>query len=76
MADNARDGFLAFFKRYVTPEPLSNELELKKISLRASEKYSDFVITCGGDTYRVHKAVVCGRSGFFERAERFAVGKV
>jgi hypothetical protein len=45
-------------------------------SLRASEKYSDFVITCGGKTFNVHKNVVCGRSGFFERAERFAVGKV
>ncbi|KAF2134918.1 hypothetical protein P153DRAFT_279961, partial [Dothidotthia symphoricarpi CBS 119687] len=45
-------------------------------SLLASGKYSDFVITCGSDTYNVHKSVVCTRSGFFERAERFAVGKV
>lgn len=47
-----------------------------KTSLRASSEYSDFVITCKGDTYNVHKAVVCSRSGFFKRAERFAVGKV
>jgi hypothetical protein len=39
-------------------------------------KYSDFIITCNGDTYKVHKAVVCAMSGFFERAERFSVGKV
>ncbi|KAF2823014.1 hypothetical protein CC86DRAFT_299958, partial [Ophiobolus disseminans] len=40
-----------------------------------SGKYSDFVITCGTDTYNVHKSVVCARSDFFERAERFAAGK-
>jgi hypothetical protein len=45
-------------------------------SVRISGKYSDFVITCGNETFNVHKVVVCGRSGFFERAERFAVGKV
>jgi hypothetical protein len=45
-------------------------------SLLASGKYSDLVITCGGDTHKVHKAVVCTRSGFFERAERFAVAQV
>jgi len=55
----------------------SNDLMLTmKTSLRASSEYSDFVITCKGDTYNVHKAVVCSRSGFFKRAERFAVGKV
>ncbi|KAF2846096.1 hypothetical protein T440DRAFT_511104 [Plenodomus tracheiphilus IPT5] len=36
-----------------------------------TSKYSDFTITCGGEIYSVHKAVVCARSGFFERAERF-----
>jgi hypothetical protein len=44
-------------------------------SLLDSGKYSDFVITCGFETFNVHKAVVCARSGFFERAERFAVGR-
>jgi len=44
--------------------------------LRDSGKYTDFVITCGDDTYDVHKAVVCARSGFFERAEQFPVGLV
>ncbi|CAN9175220.1 unnamed protein product [Alternaria alternata] len=39
--------------------------------LLASGDYSDFTITCGSDTYRVHKNIVCKRSGFFERAERF-----
>jgi hypothetical protein len=45
-------------------------------SLLSSGKYSDFVITCGNDTHNVHKAVVCSRSGFLERAERFPVGTV
>ncbi|KAF4946276.1 hypothetical protein FGADI_11302 [Fusarium gaditjirri] len=30
--------------------------------------YSDFVITCGNDTYHVHKAIVCPRSSFFTAA--------
>jgi hypothetical protein len=45
-------------------------------SLLKNGKYSDFVIVCGSDTYDVHKSVVCARSGFFEQAERFPVGKV
>ena len=45
-------------------------------SLLSSGDYSDLVITCGTDIYNVHKAVVCSQSGFFQRAERFAVGKV
>ncbi|KAI8938337.1 hypothetical protein NX059_005988 [Plenodomus lindquistii] len=40
-------------------------------SLLASGKYSDLVITCGSDTYNVHESVVCSRSGFLERAERY-----
>ncbi|KAI4953062.1 hypothetical protein J4E86_006601 [Alternaria arbusti] len=43
--------------------------------LRTSGKYSDFTITCGGDTHHVHKNIVCCRSGFFERAERFPAGR-
>ncbi|KAI4614133.1 hypothetical protein J4E80_006824 [Alternaria sp. BMP 0032] len=43
--------------------------------LRSSSKYSDFTITCGGDTHHVHKNIVCCRSGFFERAERFPAGR-
>ena len=39
--------------------------------LLANGQYSDLVITCHGDTYNVHKAIVCSRSGFFERADRF-----
>ncbi|KAL1794361.1 hypothetical protein ACET3X_007782 [Alternaria dauci] len=37
--------------------------------------YSDLIITCGPDTYNVHKAVVCPQSLFFKKAERFPVGK-
>jgi hypothetical protein len=39
-------------------------------------KYSDLKITCGPDVHNVHKNIVCTRCRFFERAERFAVGKV
>ncbi|KAF1848768.1 uncharacterized protein K460DRAFT_393764 [Cucurbitaria berberidis CBS 394.84] len=45
------------------------------LALLSSGKYSDLVITCGSDTHNVHKAIVCTRSGFFERAETFAVGR-
>ncbi|KAF2023318.1 hypothetical protein EK21DRAFT_105378 [Setomelanomma holmii] len=52
-----------------------SELMLTFKSLFESGKYSDFVITCGSETYYVHRAVVCARSDFFERTERFAIGK-
>ncbi|KAI4666976.1 uncharacterized protein J4E79_001657 [Alternaria viburni] len=32
---------------------------------------SDFTVTCGPDTYKVHKNIVCSRAGFFARALRF-----
>ncbi|KAL5115329.1 hypothetical protein ACEQ8H_006774 [Pleosporales sp. CAS-2024a] len=44
-------------------------------SILASGEYSDFIITCKGDVYNVHKAIVCARSGFFKRAEKFP-GKI
>jgi hypothetical protein len=40
-------------------------------SLLASGNYSDLTLTCGHDTYNIHKAVVCGRAGFFACAIRF-----
>ncbi|CAN9469487.1 unnamed protein product [Alternaria alternata] len=52
-----------------TPVPNAHVAMMKE--LLASGDYSDFTITCGSDTYRVHKNIVCKRSGFFERAERF-----
>ncbi|KAK4141204.1 uncharacterized protein C8A04DRAFT_39243 [Dichotomopilus funicola] len=33
-----------------------------------SGNYSDLTITCQGKSYRVHKAIVCPRSGFFTAA--------
>ncbi|KAH6864950.1 hypothetical protein BKA58DRAFT_431522 [Alternaria rosae] len=45
-------------------------------ALRSSGKYFDFTITCGGDTHHVNKNIVCCRSGFFERAERFPAGRL
>ncbi|KAF2265099.1 hypothetical protein CC78DRAFT_567866 [Lojkania enalia] len=38
------------------------------------QRDSDLIITCGNDTYIVHKAVVCNRPEFFDRAIRFPVG--
>lgn len=49
---------------------------LKQVSLFALSNYSHLTITCGPDTHKFHKNIVCTRCGFFERAERFAVGKV
>ncbi|EAT77701.2 hypothetical protein SNOG_14849 [Parastagonospora nodorum SN15] len=40
-------------------------------SILDTGKYSDLIITCKGNTYNVHKSIVCARSGFFERAENF-----
>ncbi|KAH6644293.1 hypothetical protein C7974DRAFT_459937 [Boeremia exigua] len=41
-----------------------------EISL-TSGAYSDMTITCGQDTYKVHKVIVCCRAGFFARAIKF-----
>lgn len=46
------------------------------VSLRLSGEYSDLTITCGPDTYKVHKAIVCSQSSFFSKAEKFPVCKV
>lgn len=31
-------------------------------------QFSDFIIKCGSDEYKVHKAIICARSAFFEKA--------
>ena len=48
----------------------SQVLDSLKSSL-TSGAYSDFKITCGSDTYKVHKVIVCTRAGFFARAVSF-----
>lgn len=35
--------------------------------LNVFERYSDFTIVCGSNIYRVHRAILCPQSGFFER---------
>ncbi|XP_014550697.1 hypothetical protein COCVIDRAFT_20927 [Bipolaris victoriae FI3] len=50
--------------------PQKQVLDSLKSSL-ASGAYSDFKITCGSDTYKVHKVIVCNRAGFFARAVSF-----
>lgn len=36
--------------------------------LYTSGNYSDLVVTCRGKSYRVHRAIICPRSSFFEAA--------
>lgn len=33
-----------------------------------SPKYSDLTITCGSDKYLLHRAIICPRSKFFDKA--------
>ncbi|PSN72528.1 hypothetical protein BS50DRAFT_545130 [Corynespora cassiicola Philippines] len=53
-------------------------LEAPKFASRllASGDYSDLTVTCGSDTYNVHKVIVCPQSSFFAGAVRFSAGKV
>ncbi|KAH6640171.1 hypothetical protein F5144DRAFT_87652 [Chaetomium tenue] len=37
-------------------------------SLYGDEKYTDLTVTCGGQTFRLHRAVICSQSPFFEKA--------
>ncbi|KAI4664486.1 uncharacterized protein J4E88_010738 [Alternaria novae-zelandiae] len=39
--------------------------------LLESGAYSDLTISCNGDTYKVHKNIVCDKIDFFTRAIRF-----
>jgi hypothetical protein len=36
--------------------------------LCSSGQYSDFVISCGTDEYKVHRAIICTQSEFFASA--------
>ncbi|OAL00252.1 hypothetical protein IQ06DRAFT_347635 [Phaeosphaeriaceae sp. SRC1lsM3a] len=51
------------------------ELAVELKALLVSGEYSDLEITCGDDSYKVHKAIVCSRSTFFRKAVNFPVGK-
>ncbi|KAF3040374.1 hypothetical protein E8E11_002083 [Didymella keratinophila] len=42
-------------------------------NLRVSADYSDILVTCREDEHKVHENVVCSRSEFFRRAERFRI---
>ncbi|KAF2434607.1 hypothetical protein EJ08DRAFT_676060 [Tothia fuscella] len=46
------------------------ELTASLSKLYESGLYSDLTISCGDDTYKAHKAIVCPRSEFFSRACR------
>ena len=74
MAERAREVLMGTFKWYRNfIDKARAVLTVLYYSLLESGDYSDFVITCGSDTYNVHKSVVCARSEFFKRAERFGL---
>src|SRR5947207_15393716 len=63
------------------PSPRSSDAQRNSLQLMAkkdhgramlglleSGKYSDLTLTCGDDEYRVHRAIVCPHSAFFEAA--------
>ncbi|KAI4639935.1 hypothetical protein J4E93_008734 [Alternaria ventricosa] len=52
-------------------EAARNQLYLTFKNLLASGKFSDLTVTCGPDSYKVHKNVVCSRAEFFSRAVKF-----
>jgi hypothetical protein len=56
-----------FFSQLQSTAPTS----LTRNSFLKSGAYSDLTITCGSDTYKVHKVVVCERADFFARALKF-----
>ncbi|RBR11257.1 uncharacterized protein FIESC28_09141 [Fusarium coffeatum] len=45
--------------------PFDSERRSSMSNLLEEGKYSDVTITCGNDTYAVHKAIICPRSPFF-----------
>ncbi|KAI4659342.1 uncharacterized protein J4E78_005769 [Alternaria triticimaculans] len=52
-------------------EAARNQLHLTFKNLLASGEFSDLTVTCGPDSYKVHKNVVCSRAEFFSRAVKF-----
>ncbi|VUC32711.1 unnamed protein product [Clonostachys rosea] len=52
-----------------TDEPVK-ELTSSLQRLFKNESYSDLTILCGGSQYKVHRALICPRSSFFEAACR------
>ncbi|KAG9185993.1 hypothetical protein G6011_02549 [Alternaria panax] len=56
-------------------EQVLEDFKNRMRALLSSGDYSDLIITCGPDTYNVHKAIVCAQSSFFKKAEKFLMGK-
>ncbi|OAA59538.1 BTB/POZ fold protein [Niveomyces insectorum RCEF 264] len=52
--------------RTTSPRPM---LHAALAPLYATGKLSDLLVTCGGREFRVHKAVVCAQSPFFDKAK-------
>ncbi|KAI4915020.1 hypothetical protein J4E90_005057 [Alternaria incomplexa] len=52
-------------------EAARKQLHLTFKNLLASGEFSDLTVTCGPDSYKVHKNVVCSRAEFFSRAVKF-----
>ncbi len=43
------------------------ELRAGLANLRGQGKYSDFVIECGNQSFRVHKVIICALSEYFDK---------
>jgi len=48
-------------------ENIQLETRADFLGLLISGKYSDFQIVCGAEVWKVHKAIICARSEYFER---------
>lgn len=51
-----------------TRKEVMKELQDDFLNLFGSGSYSDLIIKCGDSEYKVHKAIVCSRSPFFQGA--------
>ncbi|CAN9451290.1 unnamed protein product [Alternaria alternata] len=54
-----------------TQEPQSQGAPVEARFVLKSGAYSDLTITCGNDTHKVHKVIVCERAEFFARTLKF-----
>jgi hypothetical protein len=76
MAEEASKQLLADIKQYVLEQNRNSVWKLTWPRCGRTDDYSELIITCGNDTYHVHKMIVCTRSEFFAKAVRFPMVEV